>query len=235
MHIKGCPRIIQQDSNNICGFGPRAIINAPVDRRKFLMMARSIQEFLADHVYKLKTNWYMTLRGNIETYSMNPTDPGAYGSSVVTNKIQITAVAYYNNLISEFDSVDDPTMHDNFMFSYQIKCQVDPQLPKDEVFNSCILKTRSWVIEKGPGYITEVNDQPGVIGKFPIITRGMQPFIYESQCPTFYLGTKMRGHFTFQYLEGPNKGELFNCQIGEFVLRLPEGRELIVCPNEVKF
>jgi hypothetical protein len=48
----------------------------------------------------------MTLRNNIETYAMTPTDEDAYGSITVTNGIKITAHAYYNHLLSEFDSVD---------------------------------------------------------------------------------------------------------------------------------
>ena len=48
----------------------------------------------------------MTLRGNIETYSMVPNDPGAYGSVTITDGIKITAHAYYNHVISEFNSVD---------------------------------------------------------------------------------------------------------------------------------
>ena len=48
----------------------------------------------------------MTLRNNIESYAMMPTDQDAYGSITVTNGIKITAHAYYNHLLSEFDSVD---------------------------------------------------------------------------------------------------------------------------------
>lgn len=187
-----------------------------MDRRKFLVMARSLCEFLTEHVRKLKTNWYMTLRGNIETYSMTPTDPGAFGSVTVTHNIMITAHAFYNNLISEFESEDNPNRDDNYIFSYQIKIQDDPNMPADNAFYSCILKTRTWIIEKAPDNIVKVENQPGVIGQFPVIKRGMKPFIYESQCPTFSFGTKMRGHFTFQYTEGPSFGELFNCEIGEF-------------------
>ena len=47
----------------------------------------------------------MTLRENIETYSMLPTDNGAYGSVTITNGIKITAHAFYNHAYSEFNSV----------------------------------------------------------------------------------------------------------------------------------
>lgn len=42
MHIQGSPRIIQIDYNNTFGHGHRAILNAAVDRRKFLIIAKSI-------------------------------------------------------------------------------------------------------------------------------------------------------------------------------------------------
>jgi hypothetical protein len=50
-------------------------------------MANSLKDFLIEHINKLRNNWYMTLRGNIETYAMMPTDPGAYGSVTITNGI----------------------------------------------------------------------------------------------------------------------------------------------------
>jgi hypothetical protein len=61
----------------------------------------------------------MTLRGNIETYASNPSDQKAFGSVTTTNGIKITAVAFYNHLISEFDSVEDPINNkDTYVFSY---------------------------------------------------------------------------------------------------------------------
>lgn len=90
-----------------------------IDLRKSCVMAYSIKDFLEDHVHKLKNDWYMTLRGNIETYAMNPTDPKAFGSVTVTNGVKITAVGCYHHLISEFDSVRDPiNKKDNYVFSY---------------------------------------------------------------------------------------------------------------------
>ena len=48
----------------------------------------------------------MTLRNNIETYAMTPTDEGAFGSVTVTNGIKITAHAFYNHTISQFYNDD---------------------------------------------------------------------------------------------------------------------------------
>jgi uncharacterized protein affecting Mg2+/Co2+ transport len=144
----------------------------------------------------------MSLRGNIETYAFRPTDPKAYGSVTITNGVKITAVGYYNHLISEFHSMRDPiNKKDNYVFSYQITIQDDPE--NKEPFYRCILETRSWTIQKGPNHTEVVRNQPGVIGKYPILSKGMTPFMYESQCPTHFLGTKLEGHLTFRYIEGP--------------------------------
>jgi uncharacterized protein affecting Mg2+/Co2+ transport len=165
----------------------------------------------------------MTLRGSIETYADNPSDEKAYGSVKITNGVKITSVAYYNHLISEFDSMQDPVnKKDTYVFSYQIKIRDDPD--SDEPFYKCQLTTRTWIITKGPSFTEEVRDQPGVIGQYPIIYKDMEcPFIYESQCPTHIFGTKMRGYFTFKYLEGPNKDQTFKAEVGEYEMRIPEG------------
>lgn len=69
---------------------------------------------------------------------------------------------------------------------------------------------------------------------YPIIESGMdQPFVYESQCPTHILGTKMKGHFTFKYIEGPNKDQTFDAIVDEFELRLPEGQTLVNTPDSI--
>jgi uncharacterized protein affecting Mg2+/Co2+ transport len=65
--------------------------------------------------------------------------------------------------------------------------------------------TRSWTINKGSGHVEQIVNQDGVIGQHPVITRNAIPFIYESQCPTHAMGTKMKGHFVFRYIEGPKK------------------------------
>ena len=70
-------------------------------------------------INKLKSNWYMNLRGVIETYALNPTNNGAFGSVKISNGIKITAHAFYNHLISEFDSMEDPVnKKDQYVFSY---------------------------------------------------------------------------------------------------------------------
>lgn len=55
----------------------------------------------------------MTLRNNIETYAMKPTDQDAYGSITVTNGIKITAHAFYNHLLSNFEQSDSESLDQN--------------------------------------------------------------------------------------------------------------------------
>ena len=55
----------------------------------------------------------MTLRNNIETYAMTPTDQDAYGSITVTNGIKITAHAFYNHLLSNFEQSDSESLDQN--------------------------------------------------------------------------------------------------------------------------
>ena len=123
----------------------------------------------------------MNLRGVIETYALQPTDDGALGSITISNSIRITAHAYYNHLISEFDSIEDPVnLKDQYVFSYQVTISVDPELKDHHPFFSSQLVSRTWHIEKGSDIVENVIDQPGVIGKYPKIKRKMKPFIYES-------------------------------------------------------
>jgi hypothetical protein len=43
----------------------------------------------------------------------------------------------------------------------------------------------------------------------------------------------MKGHFTFKYIEGPNKDQTFDAIVDEFELRLPEGQTLVNTPDSI--
>ena len=147
-----------------------------MDKRKLVFISLSLKNYLNDHIKKLRNNWYMTSRGEIESYAMTPTDPGAFGSITKTNGFVITAHAYFNYTISRYSSASDPNQDDLYHFSYQIKINDDPDyiLP---IFPA-ILKTRTWFMN-GTEVVT---NKPGVIccGTFPKIEKGMETFIYES-------------------------------------------------------
>lgn len=100
----------------------------------------------------------MNQRQQIESYSLNPTDPGANGSITKTNGIVITAHAYLNFMISTFHSVDNENKKDQLHFSYQVKIFDDPDYP--DTIDKAILKTRTWLFNG----VVAVDAQPGVIG-----------------------------------------------------------------------
>jgi hypothetical protein len=100
MVISAPMMLIFIDYDNSCGYGNQALVSLSADLKRVLINARSIMHLIENHVHKLKSNWYMTLRNNIETYAMTPTDEGAFGSVTVTNGIKITAHAFYNHTIS---------------------------------------------------------------------------------------------------------------------------------------
>ena len=102
MNVSGVPGAIFQDTKDKYGYGKRALIAHGMDPRKLIKVSGSIKEYLEKHINKLKSNWYMNERNQIESYSLNPTDPDANGSITKTNGIVITAHAYLNFMISTF-------------------------------------------------------------------------------------------------------------------------------------
>ena len=126
------------------------------------------------------------------------------------------------------------------MFSYQVRIWVvdnsgDENVGEEEKFANCTLTTRTWNIDRGNGEIDTVDNQPGVIGYYPTMTKEKTErncFTYESQCFTHTTeGTKMSGWFTFKILEGPNKDQEFNAIIDPFELRIPEQYRLVNTPE----
>ena len=116
----------------------------------------------------------MNERSQIESYSLSPTDPDANGSITRTNGIVITAHAYLNFMISTFKSVGNESNKDQYHFSYQVRIYDDKDNP--DPMDKAILKTRTWIIN---GEVA-VDAQPGVIGQYPEVYKGMQTFVYES-------------------------------------------------------
>ena len=43
----------------------------------------------------------------------------------------------------------------------------------------------------------------------------------------------MKGHFTFKYIEGPNKDQTFDAIVDEFELRLPAWQTLVNTPDSI--
>lgn len=210
MHIARCPSVFIQDSTNATGHGPTTIIQFGFDGRKCLVVAKSFKEFLENHLENLQKNWYTTHRGAVENFC---TDPSEVGSITKTQGIIIKAHAVYNHLVTKYCSLDGDV--DRFLFAYQITISVDEEC---EEFVDCQLTTRTWIIEKGEE-VDKVENQPGLIGMYPSLKKGMKPFVYESQCMTHLFGTKMSGHFMFR----TENGEEIKALIDPFLMKLPEG------------
>ena len=60
--------------------------------------------------------------------------------------------------------------------------------------------SRKWVTENELGQ-EEVIEGPGVIGQYPEMYWGCQPFVYQSCCPITTKRGKMRGSFIFELIE----------------------------------
>eukprot|EP00808_Paulinella_micropora_P001994 g82469.t1 len=76
------------------------------------------------------------------------------------------------------------------------------------------LLTRTWYVMDEEGKVTsQVLRQPGVIGLYPVVYSGMDPFHYVSQSCTSGRRGSMRGSFEFQ-VDG--SGERFDATVAEF-------------------
>ncbi|CDW77167.1 UNKNOWN [Stylonychia lemnae] len=224
MHIMNYRHSIIVDAENKFGMGHGALIQqGGPDRSVVVFMAPDILSYLRQHNEKLKNQYFFTRRGIIETYPSYPQLLG--GSLTVTHGIKIEAVANYIHFFGVFDKsyYNDDT---RYFFSYQVRISVDENY-QGEFFPSR-LKSRTWKIQMGER--VQETTGLGVIGEYPLIESGMEPFIYESCCPTKVLGTIMQGHFTFEVLDGPQKGQEITALIDPFNLRLDDDHQLIANP-----
>ena len=65
----------------------------------------------------------------------------------------------------------------------------------------------------------------------PIISADLQsPFVYESHTPIRKLGTTFEGWIDFEYISGPQKGEIFRVPILPFKLEIEVGTTLVDTP-----
>ena len=147
-----------------------------MDPRKLIKISSSFKEYLENHIAKLQNNWFMNKRLSIESYCLNPTDPGGNGSITKTNGIVITAHAYFNFMISSFNSVGEGNENkkDSYHFSYQIRIYDDPDF--EGTIDRARLTTRTWKMNG----VVAVDAQPGVVGHYPEVYKDMETFVYES-------------------------------------------------------
>ena len=72
------------------------------------------------------------------------------------------------------------------------------------------LTARSWAVRLG-GQVNNFNDPPALLGAIPKLTRYMEPAVHAADMLVSGLGAKVTGRLTFKYMEGPKRGETFNC------------------------
>ena len=95
-----------------------------------------------------------------------------------------------------------------FVFAYRVRIENRG----DEIVQ---LKTRHWIITDGFGHIEEVRG-PGVVGDQPVLQPG-QSYEYTSGAILKTQRGSMRGSYQMHLTDG----EVFDAEIGEFVLERP--------------
>ncbi len=87
---------------------------------------------------------------------------------------------------------------------------------------SCQLYSRFWRIVDSNGHAEEVEGE-AVIGQYPYLEPGEEPFVYESCTGIQTSEGHMEGHFVFYEgsLEEPTSEEPFQVRVAPFPLRVP--------------
>ena len=113
MHTQNFRHTVNIDITNSAGFGHNALISlGGEDRSSCQVLSPSIEEYLENHMQKLKSDWYFNGRGWLEAFPKYPTRPNAFGSETTTNGITIEAVGIYIHVFSYFET--DPA----YLFAY---------------------------------------------------------------------------------------------------------------------
>lgn len=89
-----------------------------------MVLGRSIEEYLRNHLNKLRSNYYFTGRGEVECLPENPELGG--GSVTKTNGVKIEAVAKHFHFLNSREHYSETV---NQFFSYQIRISDDPDYP----------------------------------------------------------------------------------------------------------
>jgi uncharacterized protein affecting Mg2+/Co2+ transport len=168
--------MIFQDSDNTLKEGKGAVY-CTTGFRKFLYLAGSFAEYLESFANKLTNGVLRMQQGKILLHEYNE-----YSSCNSEYGIKITASALFVPHLSQ---------PGRFTWTYLITIE------DDNVERTYKLTTRTWNIEDSNGEVSKVDRQPGVIGMYPKVMRGSEPFSYSSCCSLKTLSGTMSGYFTF--------------------------------------
>ncbi|KAJ3671516.1 hypothetical protein LUZ60_007595 [Juncus effusus] len=177
--------------------------------------------WLEEHVKRLQSGVIGTrvFRG-FKGISLYP-EAGPLCSTAVTNGVKVRASAV---LVPEGSTPGEPSTEDEdpdrYLYSYSIRLSLLPEGCRldGKYHSSCQLAERHWLI-KSRGYL--VNDVNGeaVIGKYPLLTPGMDEFVYESAASLPNTPGSIEGSFTMVpgSLKKP-EGRQFEATVAPFVL-----------------
>lgn len=141
-------------------------------------------------------------------------------SEAVTNGVQVRSSAVF---VPEYSTLEDDIDYDNYMFAYSVRMQLlasEDHTPSN-VYNSCQLSSRHWIIREDGRFKNEVRG-PGVIGRYPLLKRGGRTYTYASCSPLNVPNGSIEGDFTFVpgSLACPEAPQ-FLVKVAEFPLEVP--------------
>uniref|UniRef100_A0A0D6R196 ApaG domain-containing protein n=1 Tax=Araucaria cunninghamii TaxID=56994 RepID=A0A0D6R196_ARACU len=173
--------------------------------------------WLEEYGRRLEAGMYSVHKeDSIRSISLFP-EKGPLCSKAVTKGVQVRASAVFVPELSN-------PQGDGYLFSYSIRMCLLPQesISQREMFSSCQLWKRHWIIRANGAIISEVNGE-AVIGKYPLLHEGGDEFVYESCSPLPSSSGSIEGGFTFfpgrlRKPEGPE----FTVQVAPFPLEIPE-------------
>ncbi|GMI92973.1 SKP1/ASK-interacting protein 16 [Hibiscus trionum] len=155
---------------------------------------------------------------NLRSISLFPELPPLC-STAVTNGVQVRASAVF---IPEFADLEGEA--DKYLFAYSIRMSLLPEgcIINGTTFSSCQLNRRHWIIRANEDIVSDVNGE-AVIGKFPLLHRGEDEFVYESCTHLSSSSGSVEGSFTFVPGRLADlKGSPFEVQVARFPLQLPD-------------
>ncbi|KAI5082144.1 hypothetical protein GOP47_0001887 [Adiantum capillus-veneris] len=141
-------------------------------------------------------------------------------SEAVTDGVQVRSSAVF---VPEHSTLEDDINFANYMFAYSIRMRLlasEDHSPTN-VYNSCQLVSRHWIIREDGAFRNEVRGG-GVIGQYPLLRRGGRTYTYASCSPLNEPNGSIEGAFTFVpgSLTKP-EGPQFLAKVAEFPLEVP--------------
>lgn len=170
------------------------------------IVARSFTEWFVRYAEELDAGCYPIYDGVLYAYRF---EPGAVAQTRIGSRNSIVTVRVGTVYVPEVCDSDAP----NF-FGYHVQLSMNADADERD---ECELETRTWHIFDGEVEQKAVENQPGVIGMYPLM-RPAAKFNYSSCSPLRNDFGKMNGHFTFRMRRD---ARLVEVQVPTFRFRVP--------------